>query len=424
MWHKVAPIVFILSATGLSAAVKELRPVTLRQVIDHGMKQGREMRRIDTVYGEARARYRETRSSFVPSVTLTGNDNGQRTSSIYKRLKKSGSLDYSFTNPGRGGNNSRSITWKHPFFRTNDINLDEAELNYAIAQFEKTRQQVEFRFQIVQQYYEVLRLQERVKVSANAVERWKKLLDFARARYELGTSTKIDVLNAQVNLGNSENSLLANEQSLASRRDSLSDYVGYPVDIHLEAKEPLTFTTADISMSDDWLREDLAVSRLRVERARWRSRNARRNARPDLDWESEWTDNEGSPSEVVHSVSWTFQLGRRTDEWTFLRLQENERTTRIELDRLAMSISIDQRDAKRRLERLERSIRIAQASVRQAEESMEFSQFSFEKGVVSAIELREAQGNLTNARSNLVNLLIDYRIAVFQYERAMGGDLE
>ena len=424
MWHKVALVVLLLSASQVGAAVKELRPVTLQQVIGHGMKYGREMRRIETVFREARARYRETRSTFTPSVTLTGNDNGRRTSSIYKRLKKSGSLDYSFVNPGRGGNNSRSVSWKHPLFRTNDLSLDLAEVNYAISRFERTRQQVAYRFQIVSQYYEVLRLQERVKVSANAVERWKKLLDFARARYELGTSTKIDVLNAQVNLGNSENSLLANEQNLASRRDTLSDYVGYPVDVHLEAKEPLVFTTADVAVGDDWLREDLAVSRLQVARARCRTRDARRNSRPDLDWESQWTDNEGSPSEVVHSLAWTFQLGRRTDEWTFLRLQESEKSTRIELDRLAMAISIEQRDAQRRLERLERSVRIAQASVRQAEESMEFSQFSFEKGAVSAIELREAQGNLTDARSNLVNLLIDYRIAVYQYERAMGGDLE
>jgi len=411
-------MVFVAASTAAAA------DVTLDGVLDQAARHGRTAARIEATYRAARARYRELRAGYAPEVRLSADDDGERTSSLVKRLKKSGTLTYSFVAPGDGSASTKQVTWRHPLFRTNETALDEGAVSLAIDRLERHRQLVDFRFRVVRQYYEVLRQQERVAVSRDAVARWQGLLEFARVRFELGTSTKIDVLNAEVNLGTARTDLLNDEQGLAAQCDALADLVGFDVGTAVTATEPLAFTTAPLTVDPTWLREDVAVAELRVTAARLRSREGLRQVRPDVELRSDWSDDGTGDAERTSQLAWSFRLGPRPERWAFHRLQETERVARIDLERVVAEAAIEQRDARRTLERLETSVAIARANVQQAEESQEFSRFSFEKGLVSAIELREAQLNLTRARSNLVNLLIDHRIAGHRYRLAMGSDLE
>ena len=324
---------------------------------------------------------------------------------------------------GDGDSNSNTVIWTHPIFRKNDLQITDGRLDWEIAKLEQDRRLINFRQNIIQQFYEVLRLQERVLVNTNAVERWNKLLEFAKVRHELGTSTKIDVLNAQVNLGKAENDVLREEENLLTRRDNLSDLIGLNPDVHIKSSEALEFTTADLTISERWVREDVEIEKLRVAKARLKTRDSKRNAKPDLLFSSQYSNGDGDDSDFVNSLSCNLNLGRRPDEFAYLGTQQKERISRINLGQVLASVVIEQKEVLRNILRLERSVHIGKKSVERAEESMEFSQFSFEKGLVSAIELREAQANVTTAQSGLVNLLIDYRLAIFQYIKAMGGDL-
>ena len=416
---------FALSENISSETKIQIADYTLKDALSQGMIHGREMKKIQASYGRALADFRENCSDYTPQMRVFAADNEERSSILTKRLKNSGTLSAGYSDDGSSADNkSRSVTWVHPLFSNNSLQLDTAGLNLEIAALQRDSMVVDYRYSIIENYYEILRLQERVEVNKNAVERWNKLLEFATVRFDLGTSTKIDVLNAQVNLGQAENDVLREEQRLATLRDTISDIIGLEPSTHVKSIEPLKFTTANLQINSNWIIEKLEISKTRVKIARLETRDGMRNAKPDLEFRSAYSNIDGIDADLTNSLQFSFSLGRRSEEHRYKSLKESEKIARIDLEQDLASSVIAQKAALRAIKRLERSIKISKESVKQAEESAEFSRFSFEKGLVSAIELREAQTNVTTERSSLVNLKINYRIAIANYIRSMGGNLD
>ncbi|HPG56590.1 MAG TPA: TolC family protein [Candidatus Wallbacteria bacterium] len=86
-------------------------------------------------------------------------------------------------------------------------------------------------------------------------------------------------------------------------------------------------------------------------------------------------------------------------------------------------VAIEQRDALRKIEYIEKAYEIASKSLRQAYENFEFSRLSFQKGLISNIDLRDAQDKLTSAKRSVVSLIIQHKLACHKFYFAMGRDL-
>lgn len=400
------------------------RAMRLKDVIAFGVRHGREARRIRTTYEQAHDRYLATRADYRPWIGLSGSDEGDRNSSVTKKIKRSGSLSYHFTNTGEGSR-SYSANWIHPLFKTNDLALDEAEVDWRIAALQQDLDLVDYRFDIIERFYRLLQAQETVKVDENAVDRWRKTLDYARARFDMGITNKLDLLNNQVALGQAENTLLRDRQTLETLAESLADFLGMNPGIRVWALDDVVFRPIDRSLHADWYREDLAISELVVRSARLRSRDARRRGRPDLTWSSAWTDGSGGvEADLTHSLSLNFQLGQRPSQHTARSTRRGETLRRIGLEGVRARIDLEQRAILRRIIQQEKSIRIAQESLERAEQSVAFAQFNFEKGLARAIDLRDAQDTLTRERSSYLGLLIGYKEIGFEYQKVMGGNLD
>ena len=127
--------------------------------------------------------------------------------------------------------------------------------------------------------------------------------------------------------------------------------------------------------------------------------------------------------ELQATLRYNFPIGTAPVDHTYRGLQAALENARHDLTNRELRIAREQRDILRTLGTKEQSVRIAEQTVKNATESYEASQISFQRGLISNIDLRTAQANLTNARDSYISLLIDYRLACFQYQRLFGGDL-
>lgn len=316
-----------------------------------------------------------------------------------------------------------------------DLRLNRLSLNRDLLGYAHARET--FKLRVERQFYELVQALEECKVLANSCARWREMLDYARSKYELGLANKIDYLNAEVNLANAQNALLQQEQNIQTLKEQFFDLIGYEpkdgstaensIKYRLEFAKMDTAEIAAITANADGscVREDVEAERVALEIARVRHSKAKKNALPKLTLNVSKTDyeNRARESNLESSLTWRFNLGRQenaVNEW----IERNNLELRgIALDEIEKSARIDQREALRRIEYIEKAYDIAAGSLRQAYENYEFSTISFQKGLISNIDLRDAQDKLTSAKRSVVSLIIQHRLACRRFYFAMGKDL-
>ena len=105
--------------------------------------------------------------------------------------------------------------------------------------------------EVTQSYIEVLRQIEQSRVSEQQLDRARFNLELARARFEVGTATAVDVAQAEVALGRAEVSVLQVENSLSNARIRLLQKMGVALDNDF-------ITTTQFSLSiPNWNSEEL-----------------------------------------------------------------------------------------------------------------------------------------------------------------------
>ena len=406
---------------------------TLQECLAQGLQSGRNAQLLKAELDQQRATLGMTRAEFQPKATVTQDSKGRKSMRLADRLSSRTQVSASLAEDD-GGARSELVSLSQSVFVGNAVELSRARLHWQGARLQYEQGLEEFKFSVIRKFYEVVRAQERIKTLQESVERWGRALTFAEVKFTLGTTNKIDVLNTKVNQGNAENALLAEQQSLSRLGDELKDLIGVELTRPLTATESLDFTKVETNQVAIERRE-VAAEKLKVELARVSLHDARERARPDIRLDTSYRSNRGgayvindqlvqsTDSEVVAAVSYNFQLGKRADEYDRDRLVRALDSARLALESQRVAVDREHRDILRSLELKERAIRTAKESLDQARESYDFSLEAFQKGMISSLDLRDSQDKLTQARDNLTSLLIDYRIAKYQYVKVLGGTL-
>jgi outer membrane protein TolC len=423
----LVPLLVLLGTVGTAPAE------TLQECLEQGLKSGRNAQILKAELDKQRATLGMTRAEFQPKATVSQDSQGRKSVRLADRLSSRTQVSASLAED-EGGARSELVSLSQSVFVGNAVELARARLQWQVARLQYEQGLEDFKFSLIRKFYEVVRAQERIKTLQESVERWSRALTFAEVKFTLGTTNKIDVLNTKVNQGTAENALLAEQQSLARVGDELKDLIGVELTRPLTATESLDFSkveTNQVSLE----RREVAADKLKVELARVNLRDARQRSRPDVRLDTSYRSSRGNAyvvndqllqptdSEVVAALSYNFQLGKRADEYDRDRLVRELDSTRLALENQRVAVEREHRDILRSLELKERAIRTATESLDQARESYDFSLEAFQKGMISSLDLRDSQDKLTQARDSLTSLLIDYRIARYQYVKVLGGTL-
>ncbi|MBI4863292.1 MAG: TolC family protein [Candidatus Riflebacteria bacterium] len=396
--------------------------MTLKEVLAIAIRQGREAKQAKEELAREYQSYNFVGAGYHPQGTASIDSQDTNQLKVSKKLSEGAKLSVEH-NHGSDGSESRTFTVDHALFLNNAFDERIASLQYAVARQNYRTRMEEYKLTVIRSFFDLVRAQEQLKTQQAGVQRSSDLVAVAKARYELGTANKIDVLNTEVDLATSTNRVLAQRQQVAKARDTLLDQIGLPLDTPLAAVDPLRMQKP-AEPGPGWYRSELEAERGKTEVARTRMTEALYKTYPDVKINAAVTDDarSGEP-DVTASVRYNFPLGTAPADHDYRRLRHDHQSAMLTQQERQFQVAKEKRDILRTLATKEESVKVASQAVANATESYEASQVSFQRGIISSIDLRTSQANLTNARDNYVSLLIDYQLAIYQYRRAYGGEL-
>ncbi|HXV85422.1 MAG TPA: TolC family protein [Gemmatimonadales bacterium] len=254
-------------------------------------------------------------AQYSPTYRQTANDRGpagwglrNAYASFLPSLSANGRVDYTgagsqtfltqeFIQPSAtiGSGYSLNLFWQLSGQTLSQPGVTRAQLNAANATVNGAR--LNLRAQVVSQYLAVLQAQERVALSDAQLKRNEEFLRLARARYDVGQTTVIDVRQAEVARGRSEVALLQERQNVTVEKLRLFQQMGVaapddPSVVSLSDTFPIVeprWTLPELLASADAQNPDLNSLRALESSAAWSERAAKSEFLPSFTMSAGWS---------------------------------------------------------------------------------------------------------------------------------------
>ena len=303
-------------------------------------------------------------------------------------------------------------------------------LNAADLTLENTKQAV--KLQTTQAYYQLLEYRNLIEVNQEAVDTLQEHLNNVNAQYRVGTVAKSDVLASEVQLANSQQSLVNAQNNYDVAMATLNNIIGLPSDTLLNVKDSLQFTPYDLNLDDCTVyaldnRPDGIVADYEVEQAKESVEMAKAGYRPDVS--AALVKNIQDEHEFGHEQSETWTAGF-TASWNIFdngvtqsTIETAKAALRAKEEAAAASkeqIQLDVRQQYLSLLAAEKNIHTTSKAVEQAEEDYKIAQVRYSAGVDTNLAVMDAQEKLTSARTNYYTALYNYNTSKAALDKAMG----
>ncbi len=373
-------------------------------------------------YESARSAVREARSAFFPTVTPA----------------------YSWFD----GDDGTGFARRTSGFSLNDLSIDTRWLlldagqrqynlararNLADASEQSTlwtlRQTL---FSVTQQYYDVLRATELMRVAASEIERTKQILDSIKKRVEVGDLAAKEILQAEADYANAIVNQIVRKNQVSTSTAALKAVIGWPSDepmLELVPPESFEPTLSDLTLTDAVARglesrPDLEDSRKRQQASRYSLLTAEQNA--SIDWTLSLSYAKNFEPGDTYGRALTFLISFPLFDGGFSR----ERVRQTKLGYEAGNLRLDQqaRNVRSEIESVYLSwqqnherLTASQAALRAAELNFKAATESQAAGAGTILEVTNARSALVTAETNYVQAVYDYLISEVQLKLVMGA---
>jgi len=317
--------------------------------------------------------------------------------------------------------------------------------------FEKAKNQYliglrDLRLQASQLYFDLQTADDQVRIGQESVRASLVSLRDARARYQAGVATKLEVLEAETQLARDEQLLTNGLAIQITARRALASLLDLPQDVTPTAADPARVigtwlpSLQESIVAAYALREELNQALLDVSIANSNANAALGQAQPFLrifndfqlgrayGYQSILTNNP-DPNQEFWSVD--NRVGMRLD-WTLFDGGAARANYRLEKQRAQENRYrfAEARDSIRRdvetsffeLEKNNRNILTTSREVVSARESLRLSRLRFQAGVTTQREVVDTQRDLTQAEVRYSNAISDYNKRLVELRRRTGLD--
>lgn len=284
-----------------------------------------------------------------------------------------------------------------------------------------------------------------IEIAAANKAFYKRQLQDAESRLEVGSGSLGDVLNMKVQLNSAKNSLLTGKQNYKTSRYALAALLGLddsvlPKKVQLAALDKACDVSAEKSLSNtDKLiaealraRPDLLALNMRIKGAEAGVEQAGAGDLPVVQLvgrlEGSSTDSLAPTEEDVGAflgvnVSWNLYSGGAVDA-AVLEARQARREAGYSYAELRNSITSEVQQAATRLTAARKQVRLQRETVELVKENRKLAKSEYEAGSASLVRLNEAQRDLTATYAELIRALLSYQQARHQLLAAVGRNLK
>ncbi|MFP5284156.1 MAG: TolC family protein, partial [Thermoanaerobaculia bacterium] len=382
-------------------------------------------------------------------------------------FRRESNLAFSRFNPEY--NSDLAFSFNQPLLRGFGRLATERQLLVARNRSQASREEFERQLvltvqDVIDAYWNLVGARQQLIVAEESLKLARELHDRNRIQVEVGTMAPLELVQSEAAIAEREEGIITAQSALGDAEDALRRLLNLPegelwaTEIRPATDPAVQHTPIDVEAAIQTAlaeRPELRFQQLDIEQARIESEFARNEERPTLDLDVSYglagaggnlirRDANGNPILVStggYSDAFNQVTGFDFDGWTAqltfgLPLQNRgARAARAiaEIDlRRAQSAMEDARNAivtevrgaARRVETAAKQIEAAKASRVFQERNLEAERKRYENGMSTSFQITQIQEDLTQARSREVNSVVNYRIALAEYQRAIGRLLE
>ena len=283
------------------------------------------------------------------------------------------------------------------------------------------------------QYFNVLRDQEQVVVDQEQVAADQESVRVTQAQVTAGAVAQFDLLTAQTTLANAQQVLSSAQDTLTLAQVNLDNLLGLnadtPLTLQVPALPPLnqTFDKTALTNTAYVQRPELQQARQNIVIAQRLVKLAGVGLLPSLSLVGSGNYAEYASSGDSHgTVSLSAVLGIPLYDGgtTKAKIREAEsdlRSQRITQSQLQENVAVEVRQALANITDAQTRTSSATLGAQQGAEAYRLANVRYQNGIGTILDVVNAQAQLAQARSNLVNAQYDYQTSLAQLTRALGG---
>ena len=310
-------------------------------------------------------------------------------------------------------------------------NYQSAKFNLEAAHKELDAAYNQLVLDVSEAFYRVLLSLEFVKVSAQTVELVEKQLKIAQNLFEVGASTNFDILRAEVLLANARSNLIRakNGERVAMNvyKNVLNIDLSESIGVQGNLEQPiLEFDLEQLIQLGLEKRPELHQLQFSEGAAKKQVDVAKTRSRPALSFFSNYQlDHNERLIEMnrVWNVGFALNIPIFDGLATRAAVKQAEsglKQTQLGKQQLTDAIELEVRSAYLKLLEAKTLINVQKETVEQAQESVRIANLRYENGMITSVELTDAQLALSQAEVNRLQSLHDYAVGLARLEKAIG----
>lgn len=296
-------------------------------------------------------------------------------------------------------------------------------------------------FDLRKNYYAILAQKRLLELANRVLEQKKEQLRLARARFEVGSVTELDVLQAEIDVGNQENAVIEAENALKIVREELNRVIGVDLDSKFELVDNLKIFEPGFSIEK--LIEEAIASRpdyLAYQEQEKYQRNLVRSRRgeffPDLTASLTHSRSENSGASVDFtlnprnrntsmslSLSWNLFSGF-SDQAQYEESRVSLNNSRHDRKKQEQLVEQEVRQAYYALIQTYDQSRVTEKNRELASRQLELEQERYRLGATSQLNLRAAQVTYEQAESDHIANIFNFWSNLAALENAVGLKLQ
>jgi outer membrane protein len=321
---------------------------------------------------------------------------------------------------------------------TGAIGVGQSNLKAADAQLQRQVQDIVFQVKVA--YYNVLEKRRLIDVATESVKSFKQHLDRAKLYLKAGVRTKIDVINAEVELSNANMSLLRAQYNLKTARVILVQVLGIKpnqgryalssdhvqLDTILDSMPPVPDTLDNLINEAMEQRPDILQLNRLTEAAKANLKRVKGDYWPSITAEAKYNDYDTDLSlykdswEVGAVATWDLFSGLHT-KGAVVEAQGRLLENNALLQDLQLAVVREVTESYLRSDENRESVQIALQTLELARENVLLAEKRYQSGANDVIEFNDAQLSLTRTRNELVVTYYAYLTAIAGIDFAVGN---
>lgn len=279
---------------------------------------------------------------------------------------------------------------------------------------------------IIQSYYDITRISEQVKVLENTVEVSQERVEIEETKYDLGSGSEVDLLQARSDMNADRAALLREMNRLSESKVFLNELLSRsPLnDFRVSGEIPINRSLSEDELYQKVLSEnsELIITRTQQNIADLELRSIRGERFPEISITSGYTYNRSETGggfirfneATGFSVGITARVNIFNGFNTNRRVQNakiNQKSSRIEEERSRLRIESNFLSLFRTYRNSIELVDLEENNLENAEETLDIALERFRLGSISSLELREAQRTFITAETRLIEAKFEAKLA-------------